>query len=113
VQAPHPDEALIRIRWPALAALVLCEANSNLLVALKTFVNDTGALSLLSTDTAVPAASYAPFFEALSLKLNQSFPVGDNPWLPFRLAPTNLQFAIHGIPLEALPKDDDLLFPHI
>ena len=59
------------------------------------------------------AASYTPFFEALSLKLNQSFPVSDNPWLPFRLAPTDLQFAIHGIPLDALPDDDDLLFPHI
>jgi len=113
VQAPHPDEALIRIRWPDLAASVLREANSDLPVAFKTFVNDKGAVSLVFTDTAVPAASYAPFFEALSLKVNQSFPVGDNPWLPFRLAPTDLQFAIHGIPLDALLDEDDLLFPHI
>jgi len=65
------------------------------------------------TDTAVPAASYAPFFDALSLKLNQSFTVSDNSWLPFRLMPTDLQFAIHSIPLHALPDDNDLLFPHI
>jgi len=113
VQAPHPDDALVRIRWPDLGTSVLSETNSNLPVTFKTFVNDNSTVSLLSTDTTVPAAFYAPFFEALSLNLNQSFTVGDNPWLPFRLAPTNLQFAIHGIPLEALPEDDDLLFPHI
>ena len=104
--APHPERDLIRIRWPDMAVSVLRDANCGLPVTLKVFVNDNGAVSLTVIDTAVPAASYAPFFDALTLKLNQFFPVGNNHWLPFRLAPTDLQFAIHGLPIRAHPDDD-------
>jgi len=113
VQAPYPDEALIRIRWPDLAASVLREANSDLPLAFKTFVNDKGAVSLVSTDTAVPAACYAPFFEALSLKLNESFPVGNNPWLPFRLTRliSNLpSMASHLTPSQTTTTSSSLTF---
>ena len=102
--APHPERDLIRIRWPDLAAYVLREANSGLPVSFKVFVNDDGAVSLTVIDTSVPAASYSPFFNALTHKLNQFFPVGDNPRMPFRLAPTYLQFAIHGLPSRPIPK---------
>ena len=115
--APHPERDLIRIRWPDLAASVLREANSGLPVSFKVFVNDNGAVSLTVIDTSVPATSYSPFFDALTHKLNQSFPVGDNPWMPFRLAPTDLQFAIHGLPIMAHPEEAaalcDLLQPSI
>ena len=104
--APHPERDLIRIRWPDMAASVLREANCGLHVSFKVFVNDNGAVSLTVIDTAVPAASYAPFLDALTLKLNQSFPVGDNHWLPFRLAPTDLQLAIHCLPIRAHPDND-------
>ena len=107
--APHPDEALIRIRLPDIAASVLREANSRLPLSFKSFVNSKGAVTLSIVDTSVPAASYAPFFEALTSHLNQSFPVADNPWQTFRLAPTDLHFAIHGLPLDAMPDDDALL----
>ena len=74
-------------------------------------------VSLTVIDTSVPAASYFPFFDALTHQLNQSFPVGDNPWMPFRLAPTDLQFALHGLPIKAHPEEDatlcDLLQPYI
>ena len=117
IPAPHPERDLIRIRWPDLAASILREANSGLPVSFKVFVNDNGAVSLTVIDTSVPAASYSPFFYALTHKLNQSFLVGDNPWMPFRLAPTDLQFAIHGLPINAHPEDDavlcDLLLPSI
>ena len=109
IPAPHPERDLICIRWPDLAASVLREANSGLLVSFKVFVNDNGAVSLTVIDTSVPASSYSPFFDALPHKLNQSFPVGDNPWLLFRLAPTDLQFAIHGLPIKAQPEDDAVL----
>ena len=117
--APHPERDLIRIRWPDLAASVfkLREANSGLPVTFKVFVNDNGAVSLTVIDTSVPAASYSPFFDDLTHKLNQSFPVGENPWMPFRLAHTDLQFAIHGLPIKAHPEEDaalcDLLQPSI
>ena len=107
--APHPDEALIRIRLPDIAASVLKEANSQLPVSFLFFVNSKGTVTLPSVDTSIPAASYPPFFEALTSRLNQSFPVADNPWQTFRLTPTDLPFAIHGLPIDAMPEDDALL----
>ena len=83
IPAPHPERDLICIRWRNLAASVLREANSGLPVSFKVFVNDNGPVSLTVIDTSVPAASYSPFFDALTHKLNQSFPVSDNPWMPF------------------------------
>ena len=65
VQGPHPDEALIRIRLPDLAPLVLRAANSNLHVAFQTFVNDKGT--------------------ALSRRLLFTFPVVFCPMLQFFL----------------------------
>ena len=64
-------------------------------------------------DSSVPAASYAPYFEALTTKLNQSFPVGENPWLPFRLAPTSIQLAIHSLPVNYMPHQDEDLFSYL
>ena len=117
IPAPHPECDLIHINWADLAGSVLREANSGLTVSFKVLVNDNGAVSLTVIDTSVPAAFYSPVFDALTHKLNQSFPVGDNPWLPFRLAPTDLQFANHGLPIKAHPEDDavlcDLLQPSI
>ena len=107
--APHPDEALIPIRLSDIAASLLKEANSQLPVSFKSFVNSKGAVTLSIVDTSVPAASYALFFEALTSHLNQSFPVANNLWQTFRLAPTDLQFASYGLPLDAMPDDDALL----
>ena len=101
--APHPERDLIRIRWPDLATSVLREGNSGLSVSFKVFGNDNGAVSLTVIDTSVPAASYSPFFDALTHKRNHSFPVGDNAWMPFGLAPTDQQFAINGLPIKAYP----------
>ena len=107
--APHPERDLIRIRWPDLAASILWEAISGLPDSFKVFINNNGTVSLTVIYTSVPAASYAPFFDALTHKLNQSFPFGNNLWLPFRLAPTDLQFAIHGLPIKAYPEDDSAI----
>jgi len=60
-----------------------------------------------------PAESYIRYFDALTHRLKQSFPVGDNPWLTFTQAPTTIQLAIHSIPIEVLPDDDEQLFPFI
>jgi len=76
-------------------------------------VNPRGSVSLTVTDKATPAASYAPYFDSLTRALNQSFPVGENPWCTFVLAPTAVQLAIHGLPLRFLPQDEEELFPYI
>lgn len=89
-----------------MAASVLREANCGPSICLKVFVNNNGAVSRNVIETAVPSASYAPFFDALTVKLNQSFPVGDNHWHPFRLAPTDLQLDIVGHPIRAYPDND-------
>jgi len=36
--------------------------------------------------------------------------VGDSPWLPFRLAPNEVQLAIQSLPLAFLPEDPEELF---
>ena len=80
--APYPERNLIRILWHNLAASVLREANSGLPISFTVFVNHNGSVSLTVIDTCVPAAYYSPFFDDLTPKLNQSFPVGDNPGCP-------------------------------
>ena len=68
---------------------------------------------LTVSDNSVPAASFAPFFEALTNRLNQAYPVGDNPWLTFRLAPTSVQLAIHSLPVPFMPDNDEDLMSRL
>jgi len=56
---------------------------------------------------------YRPYFNALTRRLNQSLPVGDNFWLRFTQAPTAIQLAIQSIPTHILPDDDEQLFTFI
>ena len=107
----HPQAPLIAATFPDIAARVLRDANCVLPLAVTTKVNDRGSVTLLVTDPTTPAAAFAPYFEALSSQLNKSFPVGDSPWLPFRLAPNEAQLAIHSLPLAFLPEDPEELFP--
>ena len=65
------------------------------------------------SDNSVPAAYFAPYFEALTNRLNQSYPVGDNPWLTFRLAPTSVQLAIHSLPVPFMPGNNEDLLPRL
>ena len=111
--APHPSAQEIMARFPDIAASLLREANCTLPRALKTVVNDRGSVTLIVSDTSVPAASFAPYFDALTKKLNQSYPIGDNPWLPLRLAPTSVQLAIHSLPVPFMPRDDADLMPQL
>jgi len=76
---PHPDAPDIIAHLPDLAACVLREANCSLPCSLKVIINNRGPVTLIVVDTSVPAASYAPYFEGLTTKLNQSFLVGKTP----------------------------------
>jgi len=107
----HPQASLIAATFPDIAARVLRDANCILPLAITAKVNDRESVTLLVTDHATPAAAFAPYFDALSSQLNKSFPVGDSPWLPFRLAPNETQLAIHSLPIAFLPEDPGELFP--
>jgi len=101
----------IAATFPDIAARVFRDANCILPVAVTTKVNDRGSVTLLVTDPATPAAAFVPYFDDLSSQLNKSFPVGQAPWLPFRLAPYEAQLAIHSLPIAFLPQDPAELFP--
>ena len=47
------------------------------------------------------------------MQLNRSFPMGNSPWLPFRLAPNEVQLAIHSLPIAFLPVDPEERFPSL
>jgi len=111
--APHPDAPSIAATFPDIAARVLRESNCLLPLGFSATVNPRGAISLTMTDKATPAASYTTYFDSLTRALNQSFPVGENPWCTLVLAPTAVQLAIHGLPLRFLPQDEEELFPYV
>ena len=107
----HQQASLIAATFPDIAARVLRDANCALPLAVTTKVNYGGSVTLLVTDPATPAAAFPPYFDDLSSQLNKSFPVGESPWLPFRLAPNKAQLAIHSLPIAFLPEDPEELFP--
>ena len=111
--AAHPDSQAIRAHFLDIAAFLLRETNCTLPIALKAVVNERGSVRLSISDNSVPAASFAPYFDPLTSRLNQSYPVGDNPWLPFRLAPTSVQLAIHSLPVPFTPDNDEDLLPRL
>ena len=109
----HAQAILIASTSPDIAARVLRDANCTLPLAVTTKVNERGSVTLLVTDTTTPAAPFAPYFDGLTTQLNCSFPVGDSSWLPFRLAPNEVELAIHSFPIAFLAEDSKELFPSL
>jgi len=107
---PHPDRETIAATFPDIAAEVLRSSKCTFPLSFTAKVNSNGTVTLLGVSPSMPASDYAPFFGALAARLNKSFPVGSSPWLPFRPAPNENQFAIHGLPLRYLPEDHEGLF---
>jgi len=110
---PHPHAPAIAATFPDIAAHILHESNCLPSLSFSASVNIRGAISLTVTDKATPAAPYTPYFDSLTRALNQSFPVGENPWALFILAPTTVLLAIHTLPLRFLPQDEEELFPYL
>ena len=108
---PHQDRLRIAATAPDIAASVLREANCPFPLRCTASVNPQGSLTLTSTNLHTPATAFAPFYEALTNKLNQSCPIGNNPFLPFRSAPNEVQMAIHGLPYGFMPTEADNLLP--
>jgi hypothetical protein len=101
--SPHADALRIAATAPDIAASVLREANCPLPLAFTATVNDRGSLTLLAKNLYTPATEYSPYYEALSNRFNQAFPIGDNPFRPFRPAPNEVHLIIHGLPTQFLP----------
>jgi len=110
---PHPDRETIAATFPDIAAEVLRSSNCAFPLSFTAKVNSNGTVTLLGISPFTPASDYAPFFGALAARLNKSFPVGSSLWLPFRPAPNENQFAIHGLPLRYLPEDNEGLFVYL
>ena len=109
----HDQAALIAATFPDIAARVLRDANCTLPLAVTTKVNERGSITRMVTDTTIPAATFAPYFDAVMTQLNRSFLVGDSLWLPFHLAPNEIQLAIYSLPLAFLPEDPEEPFPSL
>jgi len=109
----HPDAPEMKAHLPDLAASVLQQATCSLPDFLTAIVNDRGSGTLLVVDTSVSAASYSSYFAALTSKLNLSFPIGTNPWLPFSLPPTSVQLALHSLPVNYIPHQDEHIFSYL
>jgi len=111
--APHALAHRIAASFPAIAAATLTESNCLLPKDVIAKMDNQGAVSLPGTNPNTLAESYAPYFDALTCRLNQSFPVGNNSWLRFTQAPTAVQLAIQSIPTYILPDDEEQLFTFI
>jgi len=97
---------------PDIMAALLKEANCSLPLSLTPSVNRNGAVTLTANPYTLSSA-YSPFFDAMTKKHNQSFPVGDNPFHVFREAPKSVELLIHNLPLYILPHEPTALFPSL
>ena len=111
--SPHPRASDISATLPDLFSRLLGSNNCQLPLGFIVKVNSRGAVTVIVSDVETPTAAYAPFFNALTARLNQSFPVGNSPWLPFRLAPNESHLAIHSLPLSYHPDAPEELFSSV
>jgi len=109
----HEQASLIAATFPDIVARLVRDANCTLPLAVTTKVNERGSVTLLVSNPSNPAVAFAPYFDTLTTPLNRSFPVGDSPWLPFRLAPNEVQLTIHSLPMAFLPQVPEELFPSL
>ena len=106
------DSFIMTATLSNIMAAVLKEANCSLPLSLTASVNRNGAVTL-TANPYTPSSAYSPFFDAMTKKLNQSFPVGDNPFQVFREAPTSVELLIHNLPLCILPHEPTDIFPSL
>jgi len=109
----HCESFLITATFRDIAARVLRDGNCTLARAVAAKVTDRGSFSLLLANPTTPTAAFPPYFDTLTTQLNRSLPMADSPWMPFRLAPNQVQLAIHSLRLACLPGDPDELFPNL
>ena len=111
--APHALAQRITAAFPKIAAATLTDSQCLLPNGFIAKVNKRGAVSLTGTELNTPAEFYTRYFDALTRRLDQSFPIRNNSWRTFTKTPTTVQLAIHLIPTHILPDDDEQLFDFI
>ena len=104
------DSFIMTATLPDIMAAVLKQAHCSLPLSLPASVNCNGVVTL-TANPYIPPSSYSPSFDAMTKKLNQSSPVGDNRFQVFREAPTSVELLIHNLPLSILPEGPTDLFP--
>ncbi|KAH8152688.1 uncharacterized protein LAJ45_03529 [Morchella importuna] len=106
--SPITDAEKLSATLPRLFGLALARNNQTAPVtSLSVTINPRGTVSVTAPPT-VPSTVYAPFFEALTTILNVEVATPENPFTTFRPAPTNVDLAIHGVPLYELPNQECL-----
>jgi len=109
---PPNDLFIMTATLPNIMAAVLKEANCSLPLSLTASVHRNCTVTL-TANPYTPSSAYSLFFDAMTKKLNQSFPVGNNPFLVLREAPTSVELLIHTLPLSILPEEPADLFPSL
>jgi len=105
---PH-DLFIMTATLPDIMATVLKEDNCSLPLSLTASGNRNRAVTPTANPYS-PSSAYSPFCNAITKKLNQSFPVGDNRFQVLREAPTSVELLIHNLPLSILPDEPTALF---
>jgi len=67
----------------------------------------------MTADLYTLSSAYSQFFNSITKKLNQGFPVGDNPYQLFRMSSINVKLIIDNLPLSILPSDPTDLCPYL
>jgi len=106
------DSFIMTATLPDIMAAVLKEASCSLPLSLTASVNRNRAVAH-TANPYTPSSAYSPFFNTMTKKLNQSFPVRGNPFQVFREAPTRVELLIHNLPLSILPHKPTVLFPSL
>jgi len=95
---------------PDIMAGIFKQASSTLPLSFTASVNSKRAVTL-TANPRTSSTAYAPFFELLTKKLNQFFPVNENLYQAFRPAPAYKELQIHSVPLFTLPLSHEELYP--
>lgn len=99
------DAAKFEASLPLILSAALEKENAPVSLALTRKINPNSTVSVELPPTQ-PAAEYVSFFNLLTDVLNDSLPIKLNHFSCFQLAPSTVDFAIHTVPLHALPLDN-------
>jgi len=95
-----------------IMAAMLKEANCLLPLSLTASVHYNRAVTL-TANPYTPSSAYSPFLDAMTKKLNQSFPVENTLFQLFREAPTRVELLIDNLPLSVLSHEPNEFFPSL
>lgn len=100
---PLPDQLQCLTKLPALFGKIHKDGGLSYSHIDFTFtINDNGTIPA-TAHPSIPSLYYEPFFKKFTDAVNDTFKVKQNLFNPFRPAPSNVDIAIHNVPIYALP----------